>query len=185
MTPGRGPKIPHEEPNKTVWGSPIASWDSLGCPAVCPPQTANRAWLRLGSGKLHLMPRFPKLCSPAHSSLGPARGRAVSGITETEASMLPRPEAQTLPTQSSSQDPGPATSPVTLVHRRGFSCGAGVRGLGVWAPPLPTPDICVPQVNSQAPQGALWLLSTRLNTHLSPILGTKQMEMGLSKKPQQ
>ena len=60
-----------------------------------------------------------------------------------------------------------------------------MRGLGVWAPPLPTPDICVPQVNSQGPQGALWLLSTRLNTHLSPVLGTKQMEMGLSKKPQQ
>ena len=128
LTPGRGPKIPHEEPNKTVWGSPIASWDSLGCPAVCPPQTANRAWLRLGSDKLHLMPRFPKLCSPAHSSLGPARGRAVSGITETEASMLPRPEAQTLPTQSSCQDPGPASSPVTLVHLLGLSCGAGVRG---------------------------------------------------------
>ena len=128
LTPGRGPKIPHEEPKKTVWGSPIASWDSLGCPAVCPPQTANRAWLRLGSDKLHLMPRFPKLCSPAHSSLGPARGRAVSGITETEASMLPRPEAQTLPTQSSCQDPGPASSPVTLVHLLGLSCGAGVRG---------------------------------------------------------
>ena len=113
-------------------GAPIASRDSLGCPAVCPPQTGS--WLHLGSDKLLSQAEIPEtlqsctLLSSLAGETGTSTGRGCVW-DHREVSTLPRPSPpRTLPTQSSCQDPGPRSSPVTLVHLLGVSCGAGAEG---------------------------------------------------------
>lgn len=116
-TPGWGPKIPHAEPNKTMWVSPIASRDSLGCPAVCPPQTGSQ--LHLGSDKLLSQAEIPETLQSCTLLLSwgdwvQHGGRAVSGTTETEVSTLPRPEAQNPPHPVLL--PGPRTQDARMRH---------------------------------------------------------------------
>lgn len=114
VDPWPGTQDPTCQPNKTVWVSPIASRDSLGCPAVCPPQTGSRP--PLGSDKLLSQAEIPEtlqsctLLSSLAVETGSSTGQGCvwdhrDRSVHASSSQSPEPSPPSSPART--QDPGP------------------------------------------------------------------------------